>query len=642
MSNTITKATAFDYSTTNIGFPGIPAQPQRRWFANEQRCQFVVVGPGVSYDWVQPVQTLPGLPNAPAEWTPSLPAGTGFYNTQSQPQNVWRCQWLDRPVLTAAAVAVRPYGRVVPTPTRTIFDFNLGWNAGTRSIKSMVGDAMMSFNALKPVGAVVGFNNTDSYGNYANITQAWVFANNVAQIFINGKLAYNAGAYASTDVFAIRRVRGNVEFLKNGVNQIVFFPIIGTSPPLNTTNGMTGTIFLDTSLFAGGDSIDNPVYTDLSTVSAIAQPMRSVGGGVTYRYANTRMRLMTCSSGVLSRVTSVSATMRTQASNYKLGQGIAVGKKLTVSSFTAIPAAAYGLGVPAYAICGVNFVQPTTWATGLTGQIGQVLNSRMLPMRTRGGKIPQSTVQASGATMTSYASAFDGPLVGRMGTLNIVQENWVAANYLVVTMTSAGAFTSAFSYGFQILATLLSQLTTTTSMPVQAVLLATMNSILKAGFTTPITGDANQVWVINTDTMAVSMYEAFPFNSFARVGQQSYGAKTDGVYLLEGDNDQGTAITASINMGRQNFGSLSMKKMPNLYVGVSSTGLMILKVTTPQGAYFYTAKNSSSDMKVQRVDVGKGLRAAYYQLELFNQAGADFSLDEIEFRAVVAETRKIQ
>ncbi|WP_282460110.1 hypothetical protein, partial [Mycoplasmopsis arginini] len=130
------------------------------------------------------------------------------------------------------------------------------------------------------------------------------------------------------------------------------------------------------------------------------------------------------------------------------------------------------------------------------------------------------------------------------------------------------------------------------------------------------------------------------FNSFALFESACFGAKADGVYLLAGDTDAGADVRASISFGKLNFGNTLRKHVPNVYIGVASTGLMLLKVTVEGDEYIYEARRSDDEMRAQRFDLGKGLKASYYTFELFNKAGADFELDTIEFRAL-ANSRRI-
>ena len=79
--------------------------------------------------------------------------------------------------------------------------------------------------------------------------------------------------------------------------------------------------------------------------------------------------------------------------------------------------------------------------------------------------------------------------------------------------------------------------------------------------------------------------------------------------------------------------------MPNIYVGVASTGDMVVKVNADGVEHLYSTRRSDNFTKVQRIDSGKGLRANYFGLEFYNTDGCDFELDSIEFAPVIYSRR---
>ena len=148
------------------------------------------------------------------------------------------------------------------------------------------------------------------------------------------------------------------------------------------------------------------------------------------------------------------------------------------------------------------------------------------------------------------------------------------------------------------------------------------------------------MWVVNVDTGATSRYEAFDFNSFAEIDGHYFGCRADGVYELEGDTDDGDPIRAMVSFGKQDFGTSALKRITNAYVGVSSTGKLVLKVIADGAEYDYVARDSSEYMQTQRFDTGRGLRLNQLEFELYNQDGDDFELSSVEF-AVLATKRRI-
>lgn len=172
----------------------------------------------------------------------------------------------------------------------------------------------------------------------------------------------------------------------------------------------------------------------------------------------------------------------------------------------------------------------------------------------------------------------------------------------------------------------------------QQVISAAIEAVVYGGVAMGEPGKNLSVWSVNPESGSAA-YENFPFNSFARIGGRFYGASDAGVFELVGDSDAGAPIRASINLGKRDFGSPALKNISYAYLGVKSTGQMVVRVTTPEGrSYLYQTRRADAHMATQRADFGKGLRAHYLELELYNQDGGDFTLERMEF--VVNETSR--
>lgn len=137
---------------------------------------------------------------------------------------------------------------------------------------------------------------------------------------------------------------------------------------------------------------------------------------------------------------------------------------------------------------------------------------------------------------------------------------------------------------------------------------------------------------MNLETKAVTTYSDWAFTSKS----DQYGTKTDGIY----QTDQAATVSASVGLGKQNFGSEVRKSMPAIYLGVSSSTAMNVQVKAPGMDYTYAARSSSTDLQMQRVDPGKGFKANWFDLTMTNTTGADFTLATVSF-APIATTRRI-
>ena len=149
-------------------------------------------------------------------------------------------------------------------------------------------------------------------------------------------------------------------------------------------------------------------------------------------------------------------------------------------------------------------------------------------------------------------------------------------------------------------------------------------------------------YVVNANTLALTTYNNYNFNSFAKLGGKYYGAADDGIYELSGANDNGTQIAASVTLGKQDFNSELLKTMPSVYVGLSATGAMILKVVTDTGSarlYKLATPTNTTALQSGRFKLGRGVTSRYWQFELQNVDGSDFTLDSITLHTVVLSRR---
>jgi hypothetical protein len=162
-------------------------------------------------------------------------------------------------------------------------------------------------------------------------------------------------------------------------------------------------------------------------------------------------------------------------------------------------------------------------------------------------------------------------------------------------------------------------------------------------------GDSEYVgWVLNDGT-APSQYTNYPFNGFVEFppGSKRYvGTASDGVYLLEGDTDDGDAIDTRIQTGVMDFGTGVLKRMPTIYVAFAGGNKLVCKVTTvhprtgAQTETIYTATvPAGAGLHTAPIKTGQGLESRYWQFELSNVGGADFDLDELTFRPLVLDRR---
>jgi len=144
-------------------------------------------------------------------------------------------------------------------------------------------------------------------------------------------------------------------------------------------------------------------------------------------------------------------------------------------------------------------------------------------------------------------------------------------------------------------------------------------------------------WALNTRNRAVTEYTGYEFNSFGQIASRYVGASSTGLYELTGDTDDGSDIIAAIRTGALQIAGSRFTAFKAAYLGIRGGGEFVLKIESGDGqSYTYTV--TAHDMRTTKVNIGKGLRARYFALEL-TSTGQDFDLESIEFVPVAARRR---
>ena len=569
---------------------------------------------------------------------------------------------------------IPPRPAVDATAPRTDIDFNLGWNSGARSIDSFEGDCRIKFKAFSSsVGVVAGLSGSNPDAGYASIQYAWYMSNGVARIIEGGITKKYVGAFLYSDNFTVERIRGGVRYLHNDV------------PVYTSLTPSTGVLFMDVSMYAGDDSIYDPTFLMCGSSETSLEPLASAGQGTAYAMgsgayasmealtsvggisatmvgqgAHALLRPMTASARgrqTLHRAVSLVSMRPMTVRSYPAARsnaqmlpviGLGSNKRYGGASVALEPITTFanaGMLTPSYAISHAAMLYVTGGATGLTGTIGGSDGVMATLDGLASGDDSLETLKSYGqsvvtmAPMLTYASAYEGNNNATLWTLFGGFATVAPYAELLVVMNERMEVATVLAVSVLADAALPTELQVTDTYEIQALLNAAMRTTVLAGFGVPVFDQASQVWALNTTTQASSMYEGYDFNSFGLLGGHYYGCKGDGLYRLEGADDAGTPIRASINFGLKDFGKSELKGITNAYIGVASDGAMVLKVSANGDDYFYSARANDTHRKTQRFDVGKGLRANYFELELLNTDGCDFDLSSIEFAAVTLSRR---
>lgn len=160
----------------------------------------------------------------------------------------------------------------------------------------------------------------------------------------------------------------------------------------------------------------------------------------------------------------------------------------------------------------------------------------------------------------------------------------------------------------------------------------------------PLEDGDYQAWAMNADTLGVTQYTQFPFESLATHEGRAYGLTETGFYALEGDDDEGAAIDAHVRTGLQDFGTVQRKRVPRAYLYVHSSGALTLKtVTDVQGErterWYSLSAREHDTLTARRVKLGRGVAARSWAFEVANVSGGTLDVRDVQVFPVVLNRR---
>lgn len=571
-------------------------------------------------------------------------------------------------------------GTVVAPDTSTpdyddTLDMNPGWNAGAHSIASVAADwvGRISFDIpdvlnARPGGVAVGLCGvsdlpTTRRVGYGHLRYALVFTNTSV------KVVHDSAVVATVPYTTVRAAR-DVGSTTDLVSALMYGPAIKW-----VVNGITlfagpftmGEAYaLDSVLYTAYDAVDNPVFEE-------GAPVETGDGVITVVFPNLTFSgelafdpQLTVDLPVLSvRLSEGEAGeiwITMQAPTVEMGEGDGVDISLGPLSFAASAYADYAQITAGFTLTvdiAMGDLEDQSEFSWLALKVPRMTFSMTSPNTANINVMMPATSVRMSSEVTHSDIVVDVPrlsfraYMGEMTPLVQIME-YVAVNaqivqysYITVTIiervtgeatavvyaTTTADATESITAQDEVAAYSTFFDSTAEQIAVGDRVTTAVFRIVDGGFR-----DDGVAWVVNTGSNASTRYDTYGFNSFARIGGKHYGARQDGVYLLEGASDNGNPITSGVSFGKQDFGTQALKHMDAVYAGVSSTGTLFLKVGDGKNSYTYKARRKDDHMRTQRFDVGRGLRANYFDLQLTSDADA-FELDSVTFHVLPSSRR---
>lgn len=546
------------------------------------------------------------------------------------------------------------------TPEQRIDYPPKGWTAFANSVESII-EGYAEFQVEDNVhGAVVGLTTTpvpEGAEGYGHIGQGILFTG--GKIYRVSDGAY-MGTYTRDDVFRITydaRKLGPVDYVTvpsgSPYTPPTSFAVWADATDMGTfkftKNGsslwsLLGTVYADAlpgiprwlavSLYGPQDAVFNPVLTPTarSGYSSVALVgMSAMTGGENTAYSNSVAVVegISVSSGMFNKSTATLPHIEVLSSDRPLAQSVARLPTLRVASYDSLPVTPNN---ESFAI----LTGVATSSTGITGGVGSgtaSINGLVSISADRPYAHSEAELGRVEAGSFNYPGGL-GVIVPEIGLFDGIQSQ---ALYnadaslgfgLGVTMDASVAANERIDFGFVL------------DVPVELSTIDVESISPVFWFDAPLEcpGAFMDAWAVNLDNGASTEYRNFPFETMANIGGRYFGASFDGLFELGGDTDAGAPIEAKFDIGLKNYGSTQLKRVENVYLGISSKGQMFVKVSAEGASYTYPMREFGEHIQTQRVTPGKGLRANYFGFEIGNTAGCDFEITSLNM--MVAESAR--
>jgi len=108
-----------------------------------------------------------------------------------------------------------------------------------------------------------------------------------------------------------------------------------------------------------------------------------------------------------------------------------------------------------------------------------------------------------------------------------------------------------------------------------------------------------EAWVLSGQAFEPSVFSGFNFNSFAHHLKQTFAAGEDGIYLLDGDTDDGETIHTGARIGPINFGSDREKRIRGIQFGNGGPNTQV-RVRSESGVGVFIPERDDNRVVVSR------------------------------------------
>jgi hypothetical protein len=162
----------------------------------------------------------------------------------------------------------------------------------------------------------------------------------------------------------------------------------------------------------------------------------------------------------------------------------------------------------------------------------------------------------------------------------------------------------------------------------------------------------NIVMAMNLKNKLVSFYENYNFNSACQLlaDGKCLACGSDGIYLLDGDDDNGEEIDAFVDLVSSDFGVSNIKMIPELQINFSGNGPLQVSAAIDQDTEFDdpdteimgpypTPSPQGNKISTKKVTLPKGKEGGHWQFKIGNTNGSTFNIREITIPVSISRKR---
>lgn len=257
-----------------------------------------------------------------------------------------------------------------------------------------------------------------------------------------------------------------------------------------------------------------------------------------------------------------------------------------------------------------NLLRLSATLPALAGSVSLTVENGMVV----DGLLPILTGQILGGAIIT------GALPGIIGTITLTAEGQMSVAGNLPQLT--GSITLTVANSLRVTGTL------PAIQPMYGVVIGTLPKLTGTIILTAAQVRTLAVYAVNLANSAMSQYSNFPFQHIARFQGKTYGFDATGCYLLEGADDDGDDIAASITLPDFDYGTPRTKNVPYVIIGTKSENLTVEawvdEAATPITA---TAMNTGRN---KRAKFARGAVGVRWSHRISNVDGGAMDIDSLE------------